>query len=66
MEKAQLIGACVVVIALLIVAIVVTVKRKRNGETFLIYPYLDLENPDGKYRGSPYALSECNGWGFPE
>ena len=43
-------------IAVIATIIVFVFMRKKKSESFLIYPYTDLEN-DG-YRGNPYALSE--------
>ena len=55
------------IVCLTIVTIVVIIKhpRKCGSDHYLIAPYLDLENPDGNYRGSGYALSEFGCEGYP-
>jgi hypothetical protein len=58
-------GKCIAVgilVVLLVVVVVAITKRASGSENFLIYPYLDLDGAS-EYRGNPYALSQCAGWG---
>jgi hypothetical protein len=50
-------AAAVIVVLAVVIAVVVAAKSRKT-ESFLVYPYLDLDEPG--VRGSPYALAECS------
>lgn len=42
----------------LVVVVVLVLWMRRRPETYLVYPYLDLDEPG--VRGSPYAMTTCS------
>jgi hypothetical protein len=56
MGDPQLICA-LLALALVLTILVVAVAARRRREGYLVYPYLDLDEPG--VRGSPYAMTTC-------
>ena len=71
------VGFCIVIALLVFLVLLVLLgsvragaRHRPRGDGYLVYPYLDLDDPGD--RGSYYAMAECpaanrghTGWGRP-